>query len=58
MKKILFYVILVCLAIMGSMLILDVFVSGLRIMMFGAKLVAIPLAVASIIYVLFSLRRK
>lgn len=58
MRKILFYMIMIGIGILGAMLIVDVFISGLRIMLFGAKLVAIPLAVVSILYILFALRKK
>lgn len=57
MKKFLLSIAIAILTIIAVMLMVDVFTSGLRIMLFGAKLVIVPLAAIALVYVTWHVAR-
>jgi len=57
MKKFFLSVAVAVLIVIAIMLMVDVFTSGLRIMLFGAKLVIVPLAAIALVYVTWHIAR-
>jgi hypothetical protein len=50
MKKILFYLVMAIVAGICVVILLDLFASGMHIMLFGAKLVILPIVVIALLY--------